>query len=105
MGRETRNLFFGTAPGKKNEGTVSLRQKSRSLRFENAFLAKPKRGSPMGCQTNTQSLNAICEGLEMYNYRQICISKVQKQLKKKQKQFKRAGAVERSIERMQLNGA
>ena len=64
-----KKLFFGTAPGKKkkkkNEGTISLRQKSRSLRLENAFLAKPKRGLPLDCQANTQSLNAVFEGLEI----------------------------------------
>ena len=67
MGRETRNLFFGIAPlkRKKNERTVFLAKKTCFFRLDNAFDDKPKGGALLGYQTNTRSLNAVFEGLEM----------------------------------------
>ena len=57
--------FWNSFWQKKTEGTVSFRQKTRSLRLDNAFLAKPKGGSPLGYQTNAESLKAVFVGLEM----------------------------------------
>ena len=50
MGRETRNPFLGTAPGKETKELFLFAKKIRSLGLDNAFLAKPKRGSPLGYQ-------------------------------------------------------
>ena len=65
MGRETRNPFLGTAPDKKTKELFLFAKKIRSLGLDNAFLAKPKGSSPVGYQTNTQSLNSVFDGLEM----------------------------------------
>ena len=51
MARETRNPFFGTAPGKKKQKELFLfAKKMRSLGLDNAFLAKTKGGSSLGYQ-------------------------------------------------------
>ena len=57
MGRETRNPFLGTAPSKKTKELFLFAKKIRSLGLDNAFLAKPKRGSPLGYQNEYKAVN------------------------------------------------